>query len=348
MIGPRAHGWVELSGENLELARAELAGAVGALDGRRLAAEEGGGSPGPTFVGVELPLPETLDALAARLALARRILQAFPETGEPDLELRLAREGSSGRSASFRPVSGTRRSTISPFGKRLAGAYRRGGGAIDLETPTRRFWIYEPVGAPVRAYEEVGVVDRRELEARRMPRLPFQRPVSLAPRLGRVAANLASVRAGAPVVDPFVGTGALLLEAGLLGARVSGVDQSPEMVRGALRNLARFQVHPERVAVADAAEAFSPSGSDGWAAVLTDPPYGRASASGGEPLAALLRRVLPLWAERLRPGGRVVVIVPGGPDPLPAPWVRTVSVSDRVHRSLTREFRVYQRSEELG
>jgi hypothetical protein len=38
--------------------------------------------------------------------------------------------------------------------------------------------------------------------------------------------------------------------------------------------------------------------------------------------------------------------VPGGPDPLPAPWTRVVSIPDRVHRSLTREFRVYEREGE--
>jgi tRNA (guanine10-N2)-dimethyltransferase len=158
-----------------------------------------------------------------------------------------------------------------------------------------------------------------------------------------VAANLARVRTGDRVVDPFVGTGALLLEAALLGARVTGVDRDDEMVRGALRNFAQVGRPADAFTVGDAADAFPAPGGVGWDAVLTDPPYGRASGSGGEPPSELLRRVLPRWAERVRAGGAVVVVVPGGDDPLGEEWVRTVGVPDRVHRSLTREFRVYER-----
>ena len=339
-------GWVELSGENPALARAELAGALGALDGK-LRRGAGSGAPGAEYAEVELPEASALRRLAERLALARRVLRAFPETSESALAVRLRAEGASGRSAAFRPLSGARSSLISPIALRLAADYGAGGGSIDLDRPERRFWVGAIPGQPVRAFEEIGTVNRAGFDARRMPRLPYQRPVSLAPRLGRVAANLAGVRPGDAVVDPFVGTGALLLEAALLGARVSGVDRSPEMVRGALRNLRQFSIEPERITVGDAGETFGPDPGEGWAAVLTDPPYGRASGTAGEPPEQLISRVLPSWAEKVRPGGSVVIVVPGGPDPLSAPWVRKVSVPDRVHRSLTREFRVYRRAGEI-
>ncbi|MCI4361426.1 MAG: hypothetical protein L3J91_06940, partial [Thermoplasmata archaeon] len=233
--------------------------------------------------------------------------------------------------AAFRPLGGTRGDLGTSRAHFIAAAYRAGGGTIDLERPDRRFWIEEAVGRPLRVFEEIGVVDRRSFDRRRMPKLPYQRPVSLPPRLGRAAANLAELRPGDPVVDPFVGTGALLLEAGLLGAR-------------AVRNLARFGVEAERLVVADAAETFSPASGEGWAAVLTDPPYGRASGTDGEPPEELVARVLPRWAKLVRPGGCVTMVCPGGPDPLPEPWVRVLSVPDRVHRSLTRDFRVYRRA----
>ncbi|HUI38863.1 MAG TPA: DNA modification methylase, partial [Thermoplasmata archaeon] len=78
-------------------------------------------------------------------------------------------------------------------------------------------------------------------------------------------------------------------------------------------------------------------------AVVTDPPYGRASGTHGERPELLVSRVLPRWAEKVRAGGRVVVVLPGGPDPLGPPWRRVYSIPDRVHRSLTREFRVFER-----
>ena len=341
-----AFTWVQLSGENLALARAELAGALRALGGDT-APEDGATALGPDMVRIVLPRPEDLVALASRLALGRRVLREVPSSGAADLSERIGREGAKGGSASFRALRAGRAPLATPQAHSLAAAYRSGGGTIDLGAPHRRFRVWEEEGSPVRAFEEVGSVDRAALQRRRMPRLAYQRPVSLPPKLGRVAANLASVRPGDRVVDPFVGTGALLLEAALLGARVSGGDQSVEMVRGALRNLSSLGISADELRVGDAGEAFPPRGGGGWDAVLTDPPYGRASGSRGEPPQELLRRVLPRWADLVRPGGAVAVVLPGGPDPLPEPWVRAVSVPDRVHRSLTREFRVYRRSNEL-
>jgi putative methyltransferase (TIGR01177 family) len=338
--------WVELSGENLPLARAELEGAVAAL---------GGAGPDPDATGpaanvalVSLPDVEAARTLAGRLALARRVLDPFEESGAPELRRRFLREGRSAATASIRRVRG---SPSSPAGEdpihTLAAAYLEGGGSIDLDDPRRRFWTISGPGGAERAAVEVGPVDRPRMEERRMPKLPYRRPVSLPPRLARVAVNLARVRPGDRVVDPFVGTGALLLEAAVLGARVSGGDLDPEMVRGTLRNLAAFGYEPERLAVVDAASPFRPPGEGRWDAIVTDPPYGRASGTRGEDPVELLARALPGWAERLRPGGRVSVVVAGGPDPLREPWVRLHSIPDRVHRSLTREFRVYARSDEL-
>lgn len=330
----------ELSGANPELARAELEGVARAV----------GGSVGPpeTDAPEALPLlevPSGVDGatVARRLALTRRVLEVWPETGIAEVRRRLAGAASDGRAASFRTLGSPRGGERDPTIDDLAGAYRAGGGRIDLEHPARRFVVAARPSGALWFAEEAGRAGAGELRARRMPKMPFQRPVSLAPPLARAAANLAAVRPGDRVVDPFLGTGALLLEAGLLGARVSGVDRSDAMVRGALRNLAAFGVEPERLAVADAAEAFDPPGGGAWDAVLTDPPYGRASGSAGEPPADLVARVLPRWAERVRPGGRLVVILPGGPDPVGPPWKLATRVADRVHRSLTREFRVYER-----
>ena len=177
-----------------------------------------------------------------------------------------------------------------------------------------------------------------------MPALPFQRPVSLPPRFARAAANLARVRAGDRVVDPFVGTGALLAEAGLLGGRLFGIDLDPTMVRGALRNLAHLGRHAEELVVGDAGSIEFADPGVRFDALVTDPPYGRASSTGGEGAAAVLARVLPRWADRVRPGGRVVVIVPGPIAPPGPEWTSVVRASVRVHRSLTREFRVFERT----
>lgn len=332
--------YVELSGESAALATAESLSAAEAL---------GGGAPRtgvielPPLVAVDLADDASISRLAARLALARRCLSLRSEPG--DTRSYLEAEGKGGRSASVRrlgsPSSGGEDTAVLEAGR----AYKAGGGSVDLRHPERRFWLSRGSDGADRLLEERASVDRRAASKRRMPALPFQRPVSLPPRLARAAANLARIRPGDRVVDPFVGTGALLAEAGLLGARLFGVDRDAEMVRGALRNLAHLGVGAEELIVGDAGEVDFSGRAVSFDAVVTDPPYGRASSTGGEGSAAVVDRILPRWAARVRPGGRLVVIVSAPTRDLGPEWRSVANVPVRVHRSLTREFRVYERVE---
>jgi tRNA (guanine10-N2)-dimethyltransferase len=331
---------VELSAENLPLAREELGGAVRALRGEVLRRP----GPAPRLEWVQVDGPEGGKALAERLALSRRVLRPWgPEPGPPTRERLEAEARLALRSASFRPFG--RPTGTSPSGAvgEWARAWKSGGGRIDLAHPERRFLFLDDADGARLVGEEVASVDRPGLERHRMPSLPYQRPVSLRPKLARAAMNLGAVRPGDLVVDPFVGTGALLLEAALLGARVCGVDRDPEMVKGSIRNLAHLGLVADRLLAADAAEAADGFEPGTVQAVVTDPPYGRASGTGGEDPEELVGRALTAWSSRIAPGGRIVLVTPGGGDPLGDPWKRTVSVPDRVHRSLTREFRVYER-----
>ena len=329
--------WVEISGESPELARAEAVAAAEALGGRSNGADHP--VPLPGLVAVEIPAASSVADYAARLALAHRVLVPWDPAVDPMLALR--DEGRSGQRAVVRRL-GSNRGGDSDAGVRAAGgAFKDGGGRIDLERPERRFWLVGPDPSPL---AEEAPVDRRAVEARRMPRLPFQRPVSLPPRLARAAANLARARPGRAVLDPFVGTGALLAEAGLLGARLYGIDRDPAMVRGALRNLAHFHLEAAALLEGDAGEVEFSDPDLPFDAILSDPPYGRSSGTGGEAARALVDRVVPRWSERVAAGGRVVLVLPGGDPALDAPWVERLRVPVRVHRSLTREFRVYERA----
>jgi tRNA (guanine10-N2)-dimethyltransferase len=325
--------FVELAGEATELARAEVVGAVAAIGGSVPTAV--GTDPG--LVAADLSAATDAGRLVERLAMSRRCLVRLGPLHDAE---GLAREsGRAAGTAAFRRFGRPSSGGDDPEIRTLGRAFVQGGGRIDLEHPLRRFWLSSDG-----LYEEVGQVDRSAAAARRMPKMPFQRPVSLPPRLARAAANLAQIRPGDRVVDPFLGTGSLLAEAGLLGARLYGVDRDPSMIRGALQNLAHLGLSAEELVAGDAGEIDAGAAVAAFDSVLTDPPYGRSSSTGGESAAELVGRVLPRWADRVRPGGRVVVIVGDDSEPLPLPWTRTVSVRVRVHRSLTREFRVYERA----
>ncbi len=329
--------YVELSGESPSLARAEATSAAETL---------GGGAVRPpveveNLLAVEVPDERDPGSLADRLALARRTL-SLVAVGDGS-ESVAARAGSTRASASFRPL-GRPSGGADPSIRALGRAYAEGGGRIDLEHPERRFWAAtDREGRPV-LLEEISVVDRGAIRRRRMPLLPFQRPVSLPPKFARAAANLARIRPGDRVLDPFLGTGALLAEAGLLGARAFGIDLDPAMARGALRNFAYLGLPVESLRVGDAGSVEFEPPDLLYEAILTDPPYGRASTTGGEKTDHLIERVLDHWAARVVPGGRVVVIVPAGAPPCLSRWETRVVAAVRAHRSLTREFRVYERN----
>lgn len=331
-------GYVEPSGEAPSLAVAEIAGAVGALSGR---SDPSSPRAAPGLVPVEVPDAVALVALAHRLALARRVLVAVASARS--LEDAARAEGRSGDRAAFRRLGkpgGDADAAVRAAGR----AYVVGGGSIDLDHPAVRYWIGETSASGPVLLREVALVDRADLASRAMPRLPFRRPVSLAPKFARAAVNLAGVRAGDRVLDPFLGTGALLAEAALLGARVYGVDADPAMVRGALRNFAHLGVEAVAVTVGDARTAALGDRAVSFDAIVTDPPYGRASASVGAEPSRLVREVLARWAPSVRSGGPVVVIGPGGPAPLADAWLEECRVPVRVHRSLTRQFCRYRRA----
>jgi predicted RNA methylase len=325
---------VELSGESLELARAEVAASAEALGGHGVGPAAGS----ETLYEVDVPGPAVV-LLAARLALARRCLLEVP--GGPGGLPRPARPGAT---ASFRPLRSPSGGAADAGVRLAAQAWKEAGGLIDLEAPAHRYWSIRRGPAGDTWLEEVAAVDRRATSARTISRLPFRRPIGLPPRLARAAANLTRAGPGSRVVDPFVGTGALLAEAAFLGASTVGIDRDPKMVQGALRNFAFLGVSAEAMVVGDSGDADVASAHRTFDALLTDLPYGRASGTGGEDAEEVARRAIPLWSEHVRAGGRLVVVAPGGADPVGSPWRRTLSVPVRVHRSLTREFRVYERA----
>lgn len=329
-------GFVEISQESIALAEAEAISAAEALGG--------GGLPGGPFdkelVAVRVPDAPAWNQLAGRLALARRCLIPVGSPGDPVAAARV--EGTRGGSASFRRVGAPSGGGIDSAVLASGHAFKEGGGAIDLESPARRFWIARRTDGREQLLEETASVDRSGPARRRMPLLPFRRPVSLPPKLARAAVNLARVAPSDRILDPFLGTGALLAEAGLLGGRLYGVDRDSAMVRGALQNLAYLGVTAEELLVGDARTVDFSDEKSLFSAVVTDPPYGRSSSTGGEASSGLVTEVIERWWKRLAPGGRVLVIVPAGGPALSFGGPPRFRIPVRVHRSLTREFCLFE------
>jgi tRNA (guanine10-N2)-dimethyltransferase len=180
---------------------------------------------------------------------------------------------------------------------------------------------------------------RRDFGTRQPGDRPFFQPGSMDPMLARTLANVAGARAGSTVLDPMCGTGGILLEAGLAGARVVGVDAQHKMVQGARENLAAYLDDDWAVLRGDAASLPLVDGAVD--AVVFDTPYGRQSKIAGE-LDELVRDAL---AEARRVAPRCVVVGdrPWSQPATAAGWTVEAAFQRRVHRSLTRYILVLQR-----
>ncbi len=151
---------------------------------------------------------------------------------------------------------------------------------VDLNNPKKTFVILL-MGGKCLFTLLLHTVKKKVYEERKPHLRPFFSPGVIMPRLARVLVNLSRVRAKELLLDPFCGTGGILIEAGMVAANPLGMDIQAKMVRGAHRNMLSYRLNGE-LAVADATKL--PLSADSVDAIVTDLPYGRVSLvsySGG-------------------------------------------------------------------
>jgi len=107
---------------------------------------------------------------------------------------------------------------------------------------------------------------------------PAPHPSSLDPRLARACINLTGIKKGV-LLDPFCGSGGILLEAGNIGLRSVGFDLDEIMLKRARKNLDYFGVTNSVLKNNDATEIKNYSIHID--AIATDLPYGKSSKLHG-------------------------------------------------------------------
>lgn len=228
----------------------------------------------------------------------------------------------------------------------LADVNRRVGGilgrerGVDIHAPSSEVRIV--FSDKVYFGRRLAVIDRASYEARKTRNLPFDYPISLHPKFARCLVNLARVKAGGRLLDPFCGTGAIVTEARLVGAEAVGTDVSAKMIDGARKNLTSMGLEAD-LSESDVGDVHTiVSSVDG---IATDPPYGRSTSTLGEPIPRLLVRAFAAFAGLLDSGGRVALALHDPSLLHDTIGFRQVECHElRVHRSLTRHFIVMERT----
>jgi tRNA G10 N-methylase Trm11 len=179
-----------------------------------------------------------------------------------------------------------------------------------------------------RGYERGKTVAVQDFEA--YSRRDYGRPErdpktgSLPPKLAQILLNVALVKRGGRIHDPFVGIGTVLQEAALKGIKASGSDISAEQVSKSKANLTWLREvfgMPEPTVgsiTESSADTFS-VGSETLDAIVTEgtlgPPYGQPPTAAkaqkvADELIAMWQSTLRHSAPLLRESGRIVLVLP--------------------------------------
>jgi len=210
---------------------------------------------------------------------------------------------------------------------------------IDLNNPDARYRVV--IGDRARIGIEIAEIDRTQYEKRKNRFLAFSSPISIHPRLARALINLTAKSKDCRVLDPFCGTGTLLIEAAMMGMDAYGSDLSEKMISGSGSNLDKLGLKAELMQL-DVGR-ISEFGMR-FDAIVTDPPYGRSSSTNKESISALYSRALDCFSENLVEGGRVGIIVPDKGAISPGEDFKVVrQTSVRAHRSLVRNFIILEK-----
>lgn len=147
---------------------------------------------------------------------------------------------------------------------------------------------------------------RQGWSQRRPRRRAFFHPSAIFPKLSRAMVNLTRVKQGETLLDPFAGTGSILIEAAEIGVNPLAIDLSSTMGRGALANMRKQGQEWLGVVRGDSFKAPVTRVD----AIATDVPYGRASSTRGRLPADVVGLALVNLPAHLAPGHRMVLLHP--------------------------------------
>ncbi|MFP4116794.1 MAG: methyltransferase domain-containing protein [Candidatus Aenigmatarchaeota archaeon] len=217
---------------------------------------------------------------------------------------------------------------------------------VDLDEPDTTFYFLMR-GTRIYTGKLLHRFEPAEFTKRKPALKPFSRPVSLQPREARCWVNLSGVEKGESLLDPFCGTGGILVEGALAGCKVYGSDSEGEMVSGSEINLDYYGLGGEmkRCKVQELEGRWDRK----FDAVVTDPPYGRSAKVGGEKVRKLYMEAIPEIEKVLKQGKRCVI---GAPERLEFEKILedsenffeiTRKFREKVHGDLAREVFVLRR-----
>ena len=321
----------ELSGESKDMPLAEVKGCLAAeTDHFEIV------SNGPGYVVASFD-EKYLDSVADRIAMSHSIGRYLGEYTPDDisgLSDVILPEGSFAIRA--KRFEGMMKDVDSQKLIRSAGALLSRKNDVNLKDPD--VIVRMQMCDKVHLYIEEKVTETDLLEKRKVGERPFFSPISLHPKYARALINMAEVKRGETVLDPFCGTGGIVIEAAEMGMKAVASDFDEDMIIGCQENLDFYglKMHDFDVLdIGEIAERFPEMDS-----ICTDPPYGRSTKTGGEKIDEIYRRAGEVIPKCLKKGHKAGIVLP---HPLQIEGMTLQNMFEqRVHGSLTRHYHIFQ------
>ncbi|MEM0139010.1 MAG: methyltransferase [Ferroplasma sp.] len=184
--------------------------------------------------------------------------------------------------------------------------------------------------------------NKKYFENRRAPLRPFFSPVSLHPKYARYLVNASGTVEGDTLLDPFCGTGGVLIEAAMLKRKIIGNDSSLNMVVGTKLNFKYYRIEDYEIFNKDISKLELRNKVDG---IATDMPYGRSSGIDNHGIEELYMESFKKFHELLKDNKNCSIIINNTDylkfaDPY---FENTLIIPVYQHKSLTRYFVVLKK-----
>ncbi|MCK4475907.1 MAG: methyltransferase domain-containing protein [Methanophagales archaeon] len=269
----------ELSGEHETLPKAEV---LACLDALSVAYEERMSSNGILVIDAQLS-PEVLDTISKRLGMTHCVYEVKGMSKPEEREIlavvkNVDRDDIMEQGHTFAVRVKKKQIFLDRGLERKAGEIiKRKGYKVNLRNPSKTFVLLLTKQTCFFCLL-LHSVDKKQFEERKPHLRPFFSPGVIMPKFARALVNLSRIKEKELFLDPFCGTGGILIEAGMIGATLVGIDVQEKMVRGAEENLGIYGLNGDLI-VGDASKmALRDNSVD---AVVTDMPYGRSSLISG-------------------------------------------------------------------
>lgn len=162
-------------------------------------------------------------------------------------------------------------------------------GKVRLKNPEQVFWIVEDYGSPTGTSDtpqqiyfcrQVCESGRKAADTYDLKKRRYLGPTSMDAELALIAANMAQARPGTLMLDPFAGTGSMMVAAAHFGAATWGGEIHPPVLRGKRKglnvrsNYTQYKLQMPQLFVADFSHSPWVTGRGMFDSIICDPPYG--------------------------------------------------------------------------